>query len=65
VLLLRFHTNGGPVVFTGRTHRDFPAAREEISLDKGGKALVITGTSDAFTDQIDGPSLGKLFKPAA
>jgi enoyl-CoA hydratase/carnithine racemase len=66
VLLLRFHTNGGPVVFTGRTHQDFPAALEEISLDRDdNKALVITGTGDAFMDQIDGPSLGEIFKPAA
>jgi hypothetical protein len=26
VLVLRFHTAGGPVVFTGQTHQDFPAA---------------------------------------
>ena len=31
VLVLRFHTAGGPVVFTGQTHEDFPAALEEIS----------------------------------
>jgi enoyl-CoA hydratase/carnithine racemase len=65
VLVLRFHTNGGPVVFTGQTHQDLPAALEELSLDRDNKALVITGTDDAFMDQIDGPSLGEIFKPAA
>jgi enoyl-CoA hydratase/carnithine racemase len=65
VLVLRFHTNGGPVVFTGQTHQDFPGALEEISLDRDNKALVITGTGDSFMDQIDGPSLGEIFKPAA
>jgi enoyl-CoA hydratase/carnithine racemase len=64
VLLLRFHTNGGAVVFTGQTHHDLPAALEEMSLDPDNKALVITGTGDAFMDQIDGPSLGEIFKPA-
>jgi hypothetical protein len=34
VLVLRFHTNGGPVVFTGRTHQDLPAALEQIPLDR-------------------------------
>jgi enoyl-CoA hydratase/carnithine racemase len=63
VLVLRFHTNGGPVVFTGQTHQDLPAALEELSLDRDNKALVITGTGDAFMDQIDGPSLGEIFKP--
>jgi enoyl-CoA hydratase/carnithine racemase len=65
VLVLRFHTDDGPIVFTGQTHQDFPAALEELSLDRDNKALVITGTGDTFMDQIDGPSLGEIFKPAA
>lgn len=64
VLVLRFHTDGGPVVFTGQTHQDLPAALEELSLDADNRALVITGTGDSFMDQIDGPSLGEIFKPA-
>src|SRR6201982_3700486 len=65
VLVLRFHTNDGPVVFTGQTHADLPAALEELSLAPDNTALVITGTGDSFMDQIDGPSLGEIFKPAA
>lgn len=65
VLVLRFHTDGGPIVFTGQTHEDLPAALEELSLDSDNKALVITGTGDTFMDQIDGPSLGEIFKPLA
>jgi enoyl-CoA hydratase/carnithine racemase len=64
VLVLRFHTDGGPVVFTGQTHQDLPSALGELSQDRANKALVITGTGDAFIDQIDGPSLGDIFKPA-
>ena len=64
VLVLRFHTNGGPITFTGQTHEDLPAALEQMALDRDNKALVITGTGDAFMDQIDGPSLGEIFKPA-
>jgi enoyl-CoA hydratase/carnithine racemase len=65
VLLLRFHTNNGPITFTGQTHHDLPKVLEEISLDTGNKAMVITGSGDTFMDQIDGPSLGEIFKPAA
>jgi len=65
VLTMRFHTGGGPIVFTGQTHEDLPSALEEVSLDQDNKALVITGTGDSFMDQIDGPSLGEIFKPAA
>ncbi len=64
VLLMRFHTDGGPVVFTGQTHEDLPPALEEISLDKANKALVITGTGDSFMHQIDGPSLGEAGRPS-
>jgi enoyl-CoA hydratase/carnithine racemase len=63
VLVLRFHTNGGPIIFTGQTHSDFTAALEQISLDHDNKALVITGSGDVFMNQIDGPSLGEIFKP--
>jgi enoyl-CoA hydratase/carnithine racemase len=65
VLVMRFHTRGGPVVFTGETHEQLPMALEELSLDPENNALVITGTGDVFMDQIDGPSLGEIFKPAA
>src|SRR6201997_2531163 len=63
VLVLRFHTNGGPITFTGQTHTDFTPALEQISLDHENKALVITGSGDVFMNQIDGPSLGEIFKP--
>jgi enoyl-CoA hydratase/carnithine racemase len=64
VVVLRFHTKGGPIVFTGQTHEDLPAALEELALDRDNKAVVLTGTGDSFMDQIDGPSLGEIFKPA-
>ena len=40
-----------------------PEALEKISLDRDNRALVLTGTGDAFMDQIDGASLGEIFKP--
>ena len=64
VLLLRFHTDGGPLTFTGQTHQDLPALLEEIALDTENKALVITGSGDFFMKDIDGESLGEIFKPA-
>jgi enoyl-CoA hydratase/carnithine racemase len=65
VLLWRFHTDGGPITFTGQTHQDLPEVLEEIALDRHNKALVLTGTGEAFMDKIDGPSLGEIFKPLA
>jgi len=63
VLTLRFHTNGGPVTFTGTTHSDFPRLLEAIAFDRDNKVLVITGTGDRFMTDIDGASLGDLTKP--
>ncbi|GLZ50695.1 enoyl-CoA hydratase/isomerase family protein [Actinomycetospora sp. NBRC 106378] len=64
VLTLRFHSAGGPVTFTGTTHEDLPRALDDIAHDGENRALVLTGTGDAFMDAIDGDSLGEIFKPA-
>jgi enoyl-CoA hydratase/carnithine racemase len=63
-LTVRFHTDGGPIVFTGQTHRDLPRALAEIGDDRENKVVVLTGTGDVFMDEIDGASLGEIFKPA-
>ncbi len=65
VLLVRFHTDGGPLTFTGQTHEHFPALLEEIALDCDNRAMVLIGSGDHFIKDIDGPSLGEIFKPAA
>lgn len=63
VLTVRFHTDGGPVIFTGQTHTDFPRALGDIAEDRDNKVLVITGTGDRFMTDIDGASLGDITKP--
>ncbi len=63
VLTVRFHTDGGPCVFTGQTHEDLPEALERISMDAENHAIVLTGTGDSFMDQIDGASLGDITDP--
>jgi enoyl-CoA hydratase/carnithine racemase len=64
ILTLRFHTDGGPILFTGQTHHDLPRALAEIGDDRANKVLILTGTGDVFMDEIDGASLGEIFKPA-
>jgi enoyl-CoA hydratase/carnithine racemase len=63
ILTLRLHTDGGPIVFTGQTHRDLPRALAEIGADRDNKIVILTGTGDVFMDEIDGASLGEIFKP--
>ena len=63
VLTVRFHTDGGPCVFTGQTHEHLPEALERISMDAENHAMVLTGSGDSFMDQIDGQSLGDITDP--
>ena len=63
VLTLRFHTDGGPVTFTGPMHSDLPRVLDEIAMDRDNRVLVITGTGDRFMTEIDGPSLGDITRP--
>lgn len=64
VLTVRFHTDDGPVIFTGALHHQFPRALADISDDRGNKVLILTGTGDRFMTDIDGASLGEIFKPS-
>ena len=63
VLTVRFHTDGGPVVFTGALHHQFPRALAEIADDRDNAVLVLTGTGDRFMTDIDGASLGAITEP--
>lgn len=63
ILTLRFHTDGGPITFTGQTHEDLPKALDDVALDTDNTAMIMTGTGDVFMDSIDGDSLGEIFKP--
>ena len=48
VLTVRFHSDGGPAVFTGTTHHDFPRLIEEIAYETDNAVLDLTGTGDRF-----------------
>ena len=63
ILIVRFTTDNGPIVFTGNDHRDFVEAFSQIAQDRDNKVVVLTGTGDEFFAQIDGPSLGDITNP--
>ena len=44
ILEVRMHTDGGPFVFTGKTHREFPDAFYDISRDRDNRVVILTGT---------------------
>lgn len=63
VLEVRFTTNKGPIVFTGKDHREFVNAFSQIAQDRDNKIVILTGTGNEFFAQIDGASLGDITNP--
>ncbi|MGN8059850.1 enoyl-CoA hydratase/isomerase family protein [Pedobacter sp. 22163] len=63
ILEVKFTTNNGPIVFTGKDHHDFVEAFSQIAQDRDNKIVILTGTGNEFFAQIDGPSLGDITNP--
>ena len=63
VLILRFHTDGGPATFTGQLHTDLLRALFEIGEDRDNRVLVLTGIGDRFMTDLDVASFGDVTKP--
>ena len=63
ILEVKMHTNQGPLVFTGKTHREFPDAFYDISKDRDNRVVILSGTGDSWMAQIDFESLGDVSNP--
>ncbi|MBO3461573.1 MAG: enoyl-CoA hydratase/isomerase family protein [Aetokthonos hydrillicola CCALA 1050] len=63
ILEVRMHTNGGALIFTGKTHREFPDAFYDISRDRDNRVVILTGTGDEWMAKIDFNSLGDVTNP--
>lgn len=63
ILEVRMHTNGGSLIFTGKTHREFPDAFYDISRDRDNRVVILTGTGDDWMAEIDFSSLGDVTNP--
>ncbi|MDR3415722.1 MAG: enoyl-CoA hydratase/isomerase family protein [Nevskia sp.] len=63
VLLLRMHSGGGPIVWDGKTHRDFVDAFYDIGRDRRNRAVILTGTGDEWMLRIDQDGLKEMGQP--
>jgi hypothetical protein len=45
VLIVEFHTDGGPLTFTAQDHTDFVDAFYRIAQDRINKIVILTGTA--------------------
>src|SRR5260370_480899 len=63
VLVVEFHTNGGPLTFTAQDHTDFVEAFYRIAQDRANKIVILTGTGREFIPAIDFSSFGNVADP--
>jgi enoyl-CoA hydratase/carnithine racemase len=64
VLLVEFHTNGGPLIFTAQDHTQFVDAFYRIAQDRANQIVILTGTRGEFIPDIDFSSFGNVADPA-
>ena len=60
ILVVEFHTNGGPLTFTAQDHTDFVDAFYRIAKDRANKIVILTGTGGEFIPGIDISSFGDV-----
>ena len=63
VLVVEFHTKGGPLKFTAQDHTEFVDAFYRISQDRANKIVILTGTGGEFIPEIDFSSFGNVADP--
>jgi enoyl-CoA hydratase/carnithine racemase len=63
VLVVEFHSNGGPLIFTAQDHTEFVDAFYRIAQDRANKIVILTGTGGNFIPSIDFSSFGNVADP--
>ncbi len=63
VLLVEFHTEGGPLIFTAQDHTELVDAFYRIAQDRGNKIVILTGAGGDFIPGIDFSSFGNVADP--
>jgi enoyl-CoA hydratase/carnithine racemase len=63
VLVVEFHTNGEPLIFTAQDHTEFVDAFYRIAQDRANKIVILTGTGGEFIPGIDFSSFGNVADP--
>jgi len=63
VLVVEFHTNGGPLMFTAPDHTDFVDAFYRIGQDRANSIVIFTGTGGHFIPGIDFTTFGNVADP--
>src|SRR5262252_7715170 len=63
VLVVGFHSNGGPCMFTAHDHTEFDDAFYRIAQDRAHQIVILTGAGGEFMPDIDFSSFGNVADP--
>jgi enoyl-CoA hydratase/carnithine racemase len=60
ILQLRFHSDGGPLVWGALPHEELGYAFAEAGSDRSNRIIIVTGTGDAFCAALDDSWVGPM-----
>src|ERR1700761_691070 len=63
VLVVEFHSNGGPCTFSALHHTEVVDAFHRIAQDRGNKIVILTGAGGQFIPDVDWTSFGDVADP--
>src|ERR1700723_4283240 len=63
VLVVQFHSNGGPLTFTAQAHTEVVDAFYRISQDRANKIVILTGAGGDFMVGVDWQSFKNVSDP--
>src|SRR3979490_1925249 len=63
VLVVEFHSNGGPFTFSAQDHTEFVDAFYRIAQDRENKIVILTGAGGGVIPEIDFSSFGNVADP--
>src|SRR5437762_12950000 len=63
VLVVEFHSNGGPFTFSAQDHTEFVDAFYRTAQDRENKIVILTGAGGEFIPSIDFSSFGNVADP--
>src|SRR5438094_9372935 len=63
VLIVEFHSNGGPCTFSAQHHTEVVDAFYRISQDRANKIVILTGAGGDFIIGVDWASFGNVADP--
>src|SRR2546429_4854704 len=63
ILVVQFHSDGGPFIMTAQSHTEFVDAFYRIAQDRANKIVILTGAGGEFITDVEWSSFGDASDP--